>query len=149
MWSAAYRPRTKTNRNVGQTMKKSVRSPGWLRTNVSVAGNLVDPTAWQRTVRGEIRSRSLQEFIGEAAPGPIRRGHLRDQLPQVGRQSRSASRQRLASPEQPEALSMPSDQSVGLDDRKSIAPVEKSGQLSKREPNGIGCPFGLLLTLDI
>src|SRR6266436_8969308 len=76
--------------------------------------------------RGDLNANLQQKFVGNPflSPSRIVCRHFQDQLPEIGRNTRAATRARLPLPKQPKSLPMPTDQSVGLNDCQSLSPFK-------------------------
>src|SRR5262249_14324730 len=94
----------------------------------------------------------LQEELGGnpfLAPRAVRDCHLRDQLSQLCGYTWPPSSLRFQAPEQMEALSMPANKRVRLDDRQELTPVHQPRHRDERARGGITRRARLYVPLDV
>lgn len=118
----------------GLTIPRSV----W-RRNISphTSGRDVDPQFEQRL--------RCDPFL---APGWIIPDHVGNDSPQLGRNPGATATIRFPPPEQPEALPMPADECLRLNDDEGISPGEQPRQPSQDQPRCILGSSWLGLALD-
>ena len=82
------------------------------------------------------------QLVGDAllAPRRILDGHLSGQSLEVAGQPRSSRRFGLAAPEEPESLTMPSDEGIGFDDHQRHPPMEQPTDSGHQPPGSVAGP---------
>lgn len=85
---------------------------------------------------GELDSGFEADFVRNAlfSPRDVVLGHLSDECLNLHRNRRTTSCSRLPSPEKSEALSVPANECVGLDDDDGLPPIEQEGERCHGEP---------------
>src|SRR5262249_9048520 len=107
---------------------------GWTRRARSSEGLLDRPLAQGDTQLGEFAADAL------GTPEPILAGHAPEERDRVRRDARRpAARSRAPVPEEPEALAVPAEERLGLDDQQRLAPRPNAAREQDQEwPVGAG-----------
>lgn len=88
------------------------------------------------------------QFVGDPlfTPGDVLCCHGADELLQVLRELRSSYASGFTAPEKTESLAVPTYESVGLDDNKSVGPIKPPTQSGHDPASGVVCSMRLNLT---